>query len=166
MGIEVCRKPSSAPALAGNVSSPLKGSWRWGSSGGGHSNSSSPPPPSTSWNHCALCPQFPRSARASGRLCPSWHLFPDSFHLTWVPSPLQMSPRTSVGLGLETGSTTIWYPCSGKSCGGLLPCLQVSHCGRSPGELINILQTWIICVGGYWSISDYWSIGSYQSGSN
>ena len=52
--------------------------------------------PLTAQNHCALCPQFARSARASGRLCPSWHLFLGSPHLTRVPSPLQMLPGASV----------------------------------------------------------------------
>ena len=37
------------------------------------------PPPLTNWNHPTSHPQFPRSARASGGLCPPWHLFPGCY---------------------------------------------------------------------------------------
>ena len=120
-------------------------------------------PLSTSQNCHASHPQLPRSAGASGRLCPPWHLFPGSPHLAEVPSPLQMSPGASVRLGLETGSATGWYPCGGKLPGGLLPCLWVPHGGRSPRELLDILQTWIICVGSYQSIGSCWNVSGYQS---
>ena len=43
LGPEVHERLSATPALARDVSSPLRSSWKWGSSSGGHSNSSSPP---------------------------------------------------------------------------------------------------------------------------
>ena len=114
----------------------------------GHSNSSSPPSSLKPFRiHHVSCPQFPRLAGASGSLHPPQHLFPCSPCLTWVPSPLQLSPGTSVGLGLETGSATRLYPCGRKL----------------PGGLLNILWTWIIYISGYLSISGYQNVGSYQS---
>ena len=74
-GVEVHGRPSSAAALARNVSSPLNSSWRWGSSDRDTLIPLLLPPPLTSQNCCTLCPHFPRSAGASDRLCPPWHLF-------------------------------------------------------------------------------------------
>ena len=48
------------------------------------------PLPSASRNHCIVHSQFARSARASGRPHPPWHLSPGSLCLRRVPSPLQM----------------------------------------------------------------------------
>ena len=54
------------------------------------------PLPLTSWNCCIVHSQCAWLAGAFCRPCPSWHLTLGSLCLTWVPSPLQMSPAAFV----------------------------------------------------------------------
>ena len=60
LGIKVHGRSSSTPVLAGNVSSPLKSSWRWGSSERGHSSSSSPPSTLSQSESSHIVPSIPQ----------------------------------------------------------------------------------------------------------